>query len=130
MYEVVLHWLDARNIQYVPATAGVFIFVKFLPQATTADQEYEFATKLERSGVLVSTGSAIHTGPRSKGWFRLVFALPEEQLAEALRKLEELLKDRSTSHRSGPTAYLRKRKADMRCMSAERAKVQRRQAKG
>lgn len=67
---------------------GPFVFAKIAPKAVTWEDEALAVACCKQSGVVVSAGKAYHITDSQKGWARLTFAIPADQLAEALRRLE------------------------------------------
>ncbi|RHZ46029.1 pyridoxal phosphate-dependent aminotransferase [Aspergillus thermomutatus] len=90
-YRLLTDFLDSRRIEYVPATAGLFVFARLLPMAKSWDDEASLQHRLRREGLLVSPGKLYHLTPRQIGWFRLTFAIPKDQLTEAVAILARCL---------------------------------------
>ena len=81
-YRFATSWLRQRNIPYLPAYAGHFIFIdlrKFLPQSDPkgakitepAQQEAQLWLTLLADGVYLAPGAFY--GHSEPGWFRLTF---------------------------------------------------------
>jgi gliotoxin/aspirochlorine biosynthesis aminotransferase len=79
--------LKDRNIPYIPANSSPFLFAKLVPNAQTWDEEAEVIRRLALKGVSVSAGRSYHGPEKEKGWIRLNFALPADELPNALEKL-------------------------------------------
>lgn len=93
-YQIMTTFLRSRQIEYIPATAGLYVFARLLD--SEKDDEAQQAQILQDSGILVGTGQSYHA-PK-KGWFRLVFSIgPPHLLQEALARLGTVLD--STSKR-------------------------------
>ncbi|KIA75383.1 1-aminocyclopropane-1-carboxylate synthase [Aspergillus ustus] len=91
-YKAITNVLQAHRVQYIPATAGLFVFARLKPNATAKD-ETDFQQRLRITGIVVSPGQAYHIGPENRGWYRLTFALPPAQLQQALAILDQCLTD-------------------------------------
>lgn len=87
-YSKMTAFLDSFEIPYIPANAGLYVFVRIAPQATTWEEEAEMADRLKAAGVVVSCGKAYHVPEKEKGWARMLFALEDEQLTEAIRRMK------------------------------------------
>ncbi|KAL6235268.1 hypothetical protein BDW75DRAFT_230451 [Aspergillus navahoensis] len=59
-YRAVTNVLQAHGVQYIPATAGLFVFARLLPTAKTPDDEVRFQNRLSENELLVSPGGAYH----------------------------------------------------------------------
>lgn len=88
-YETLVSFLSANGIRYFPATAGLFVFARLAPNATSWEDEMEMVRHLREAGVVVGLGRAYHTGEEQKGWVRLTFALKEDDLRAAMEALEK-----------------------------------------
>ncbi|KAL1604778.1 putative secondary metabolism biosynthetic enzyme [Paraconiothyrium brasiliense] len=100
-YSTMTSFLDSYAIPYVPANAGLYVFAKIAPDAQTWEDEANMADKLKSAGVVVSSGKAYHVPESQKGWARVLFALEEEQLAEAIRRMQTVYEGRK--RRDSPT---------------------------
>ncbi|BCS28405.1 aminotransferase gliI [Aspergillus puulaauensis] len=89
-YKAMTQVLEAHNIQYVPAIAGLFVFARLKPEAT-AKEEAEFVRRVRQQGLIISPGQAYHIGQEHGGWYRLTFSLLSEQLKKALAILDQCL---------------------------------------
>ncbi|KAJ0418006.1 PLP-dependent transferase [Aspergillus carlsbadensis] len=97
-YRAMTSVLEGHDIQYVPATAGLFVFARLKPKAT-AKKAAQFQQRLKHKGLLVSPGQIYHLAPEQNGWYRLTFALLPAQLNKALDILDDCLtNDKSTSN--------------------------------
>lgn len=90
-YETLTAFLRDQGIPYHPCNAGLYIYVKIAPRATTWEEEAEVVSKLKSEGVLVSSGRAYHGPESEKGWARVGFAVQEHQLQEAIRRMGRVL---------------------------------------
>ncbi|KAJ5667270.1 PLP-dependent transferase [Penicillium longicatenatum] len=87
-YKVLTAFLKSRGIEYFPASAGLFVFARLVPDAKTWEEEADMVRRMRDVGVLVGPGKVYHTGEGDKGWFRLTFALKNDILEQGLQRLE------------------------------------------
>lgn len=73
----------------MPANAGVFVFVKVASGATTWDDEEALVELLREAGLKVSPGKVFRGSEDEKGWVRITFAIPEDQLREGVARLKK-----------------------------------------
>ena len=85
-YQLLAAVLDRYGVDFIKPTAGVFVFARIAPHATSWEEESEVVRDLQKAGVRVGQGKAYLAKP---GWARITFALPETVLVEALRRLED-----------------------------------------
>lgn len=71
-------------MEFVPATAGVFVFARLAPGVRTWEEEAEAVARLRGAGVLVGAGRGFRGGEREKGWVRIVFAGDPAELRKGL----------------------------------------------
>ena len=76
-----------RKIPYINATAGCYVFAKLAVNARTWADEANFVQLLKNKGVLAAGGRSYATPPTNMGWVRITFAVEEERLNEALRRI-------------------------------------------
>jgi aspartate/methionine/tyrosine aminotransferase len=74
-----------RQIDYIRADAGMFVFARLLPQASAVEEETVFQKRLRMHGVSLTSGSACRCSER--GWFRICFAVKPATLRKALRRI-------------------------------------------
>lgn len=86
-YKITTAMLSARGLGYIPADFGPFLFAKLAPDAQTWDDEAAVIQACKDAGVSVSAGKSYHGPESEKGWVRLNFAVPPDQLTEGLRRL-------------------------------------------
>ena len=84
-YETMAAFLRGRHIQYVPACAGIYIWVKLSKKVQSWDQEAELTKLLAEKQVAVSAGKSY--AAREPGWYRLSFAIEPEKMQEGLKRL-------------------------------------------
>jgi gliotoxin/aspirochlorine biosynthesis aminotransferase len=87
-YDVITSFFRQHNIEYMPVSAGPFIFAKLVPGATTWEEEAEKLGACKAAGVVISSGKGYHVVDSEKGWGRLTYAIPMDELKEALRRVE------------------------------------------
>ncbi|KAI0531623.1 PLP-dependent transferase [Xylaria digitata] len=92
-YTNLTKWLKQREIPYVPANMGCFVFARVAPNANTWEDEATVIQAWENAGVSVSPGKSYHVPENAKGWARINFALPPMDLVEALRRLDSLFSE-------------------------------------
>lgn len=80
-------FLRARQIKYIPAYAGIYIWVKLSDKVLSWDQESQLTKILAEHNVAVSSGKSYAS--QEPGWYRLSFALEAGKLEEGLKRLGE-----------------------------------------
>ena len=89
-YVMLTSFLKAEGRPYLPCNAGLYVYAKLAPDAKTWEDEAAMVSKLKEGGVLVSAGRA-YCGPESeKGWARIGFAVEEDELREAMRRMSRV----------------------------------------
>lgn len=92
-YETITSFFSLHNIDFVPVTAGLFIFARLDSSAKTWEDEARTIAKIRDAGVLVSPGKAYHGV--EKGWARITFAVDPDELKKALKIITAVLQLRS-----------------------------------
>ena len=87
-YRVLTSFLKSRNVAYIPANAGLYVFARVAPKASTWEDETAQIARIKEAGVLVSSGKSYHVPESEKGWARIGFAIPTDQLTEAIHRLD------------------------------------------
>ncbi|KAF2259677.1 1-aminocyclopropane-1-carboxylate synthase [Lojkania enalia] len=87
-YKRTTDFLKLHNIQYMPAYMGPFLFARVAPNAQTWEDEADVIAACKNAGVSLSAGKNYHLNEGDKGWARITFAVSEENLEEALKRLE------------------------------------------
>lgn len=98
-------WLRFQGIPHAPASAGQFLFADFRPvladvarygpalavraEHTMEERERALTAHLLTHGVAVMPGGACHLA--ESGWIRITFALREEEMRVAMRRIEDAL---------------------------------------
>lgn len=95
-YTIMTEFLKSHAIAYIPANAGLYVFARIAPDARTWEEEAEAVERLKLAGVLVSSGKAYHGPDTEKGWARVLFAIEETHLREAIRRMATVYRDRKT----------------------------------
>lgn len=85
----------AYGIPYVPCNAGLYVFARLAKDAISWDDESILVTQMKDAGVVVSPGRAYHGPENEKGWTRVGFAVKDEDLEEAIKRMTCVL-ERST----------------------------------
>lgn len=90
-YTTLTSFFKAEKIPYLPCNAGLYVYAKLAPDAETWEAEAAVVSRLKDAGVLVSSGKA-YCGPKTeRGWARVGFAVEEDMLAEAIRRMRQVL---------------------------------------
>lgn len=95
-YSTVTNLLKKHHLEYVPSYAGLYVFAKIVPNAGSWDEESRLVNKLKDEGVLVSAGKSFHGPEQEKGWARIGFAVPKQQLDDAVRVMDRVFEDEAT----------------------------------
>ncbi|KAK4182314.1 pyridoxal phosphate-dependent transferase [Podospora australis] len=91
-YKTTSFWLRRHQIDICEeGTAGIYVLARLCPNARTWTQESELCARLKAAGVLVAPGRQFHFRESHKGWFRIIIAVEEGVLLEALRRMEIVL---------------------------------------
>jgi gliotoxin/aspirochlorine biosynthesis aminotransferase len=90
-YLILTEALRKWGAEFIPANAGLFVFAKLGNKVTDWEEEMAVVKLLEDSGVIVSPGKRFDGAPEEKGWVRITFAVPQEVLEEAVRRIETCL---------------------------------------
>lgn len=91
-YAIVTSILRQWDVEFIPASAGLFVFARLVKGAQTWEEETAVVERLRNdAGVLVSPGRAYHGVEGEKGWVRLTFAVPALLLTEGLRRMGRCL---------------------------------------
>jgi aspartate/methionine/tyrosine aminotransferase len=81
-YKIVEDILKELDLEYVPATAGLWVNAK-AKDAEAGDT----VAKARAAGVVIGAGTEFNTVPGEKGWLKITFALPEDILLEGMKRL-------------------------------------------
>jgi aspartate/methionine/tyrosine aminotransferase len=95
VYREIQDWLSSRDIQYIAAYAGLYIFAR-LCNSNNIDDEKEVEREIFAQGVRVVRGTSYFC--QEPGWFRLVFTHEIETLRESLDRLDRALKKLKGNH--------------------------------
>lgn len=90
-YNVLTDTLARWGTRYIPANAGLFVFVQVVEGAQTWEDEAAMVKSMADAGVIVAPGRRFDGGETAKGWVRITFAVPTETLQEALMRIEGCL---------------------------------------
>ena len=119
-YQIMTEFLRSRQIEYIPATAGLYVFAKLLN--SEEDDEAQQAQILQDAGILVGTGQSYHAP--ENGWFRLVFSIgPPHLLQEALARLATVLDSTGTKEELKAQSLVMKEKGKKERPLAQRRRV-------
>ncbi|KAG5809416.1 hypothetical protein H9Q74_006289 [Fusarium xylarioides] len=84
--DIVEDFLSFHRFAFYRPVAGVFIWTRLGGEKATEVSDAELMENLASAKVSVASGVPFHA--RDRGWFRITFALPREQLLEGLRRIE------------------------------------------
>ncbi|KAF2815491.1 aminotransferase GliI, partial [Mytilinidion resinicola] len=87
-YETIRRFMVERNVEFVEADSGIFIFAKLCP-ANDLDGEKKFGVQLNRHGLVLSSGTSYHFD--QPGWYRICYGVPPPKLAEGLKRIDRAL---------------------------------------
>ncbi|KAL2412771.1 putative aminotransferase aclI [Exophiala dermatitidis] len=121
-YQIMTTFLEQRALEYVPATAGLYVFTKLLPAGEGGVSEAQLAEILKATGIAVGTGQAYHAGDAARGWFRLVFSMRPQHLRDALIHLGaalDLAMTAENQNKSGDRQLKLKTRRDVGCPRKE-----------
>jgi aspartate/methionine/tyrosine aminotransferase len=93
--KLVTDFLSEREVPFVPAECGLFVFARFSNSGDT-DVEKEFQLCLRSHHVALLSGTGCHFG--QPGWFRVCYSVPPEKLSEGLKRLDKALADHRKLH--------------------------------
>lgn len=86
---LVVDFLILHRIPFYKPAAGVYIWAKLGKDGSTWEDEGALTSKFAAEGVFVGTGADYSNA--DPGWFRLSFAIPQEELIEGLQRIEKAL---------------------------------------
>ncbi|KAJ8069767.1 hypothetical protein OCU04_000185 [Sclerotinia nivalis] len=89
-YSMVVSVLKKHRLRYIPSYAGLYLFAQIAPDCKTWEEEGRAVQRLKHEGVLVSGGRGYHGPESEKGWARIGFAIPKQQLASALEIMDKV----------------------------------------
>jgi DNA-binding transcriptional MocR family regulator len=87
--ELVGDFLSFHRFAFYRPVAGVFIWTRLGGETATEVSDAELMENFASAKVSVASGVPFHA--RDRGWFRITFALPREQLLEGLRRIERAM---------------------------------------
>lgn len=88
---MITRFLIQHEIDFIPVTAGLYIFAHLDPHAQSWEDEAALIAKIRDAGVLVSAGRAYHVVEDEKGWARITFAVDPAELRKGLEALGNVL---------------------------------------
>jgi DNA-binding transcriptional MocR family regulator len=87
---IAVQFAEFHGLTYYKPVAGLYIWLRLRPNGCESrDEEEDVVRRCAARGVLIGSGDDY--AAEQPGWFRLTFALPEQVLLEALRRIEEAL---------------------------------------
>ncbi|KAF5626165.1 aminotransferase [Fusarium sp. NRRL 52700] len=87
--ELIGDFLSFHRFAFYRPVAGVFIWTRLGGDTATDVSDAELLDSFASAKVSVASGMPFHAADR--GWFRITFALPREQLLEGLRRIERAM---------------------------------------
>lgn len=89
-YQILVQALERWDVEYIPSSAGLLLFVKVLKNATNWEEEADMVERIKKGGVLVAPGKRYNVDGEV-GWIRLLFAVPEGIMREAIKRIGKVL---------------------------------------
>ncbi|KAI0867721.1 pyridoxal phosphate-dependent transferase [Hypoxylon argillaceum] len=92
--EYVGNFLVFHKISFYRPVAGCFLWARLGGSSASKESDLALWQKFASAGVALATGSAFHE--TEQGWFRITYALPQDDLQKGIRRIEAALgvKDR------------------------------------
>ncbi|KIX09590.1 uncharacterized protein Z518_00670 [Rhinocladiella mackenziei CBS 650.93] len=93
-YGTLTTFLRSHGIRYIPCYAGLYVFAHLtdLMKSPVDLTETEMVQRLKEVGVIVSAGRAYHCPSGVAGWARIGFALPPQELHEAITRMDSVFR--------------------------------------
>ncbi|TVY20174.1 putative aminotransferase aclI [Lachnellula arida] len=92
-YSILTDALTSLRFDFLPANAGLFVFVKVVKNAQTWEEEANVIRRFAEYGVKVSPGREYVGEDGEKGWARIGFSVPETMLREAISRMKKCIVD-------------------------------------
>jgi DNA-binding transcriptional MocR family regulator len=83
-------FLAFHDLAFYRPAAGCFLWARLGGRNATATSDAALWQRFADAGVALAVGGAFHEEER--GWFRITYALPSEDLDEGLRRIETALR--------------------------------------
>ncbi|CAG8976233.1 hypothetical protein HYALB_00011999 [Hymenoscyphus albidus] len=109
-YSKVVKVLKRHKLRYFPCYSGLYIYAQIAPNCDTWVEESRLVQRMKNAGVLVSSGRGYHGPENEKGWARIGFAIPSNELKAALGIMDNVF---------GKEAVLRERDKYMKSLERE-----------
>ncbi|KAI1271680.1 pyridoxal phosphate-dependent transferase [Xylaria sp. FL0933] len=87
--EYVGNFLTFHNISFYRPTAGCFLWARLGGSSATQESDAALWQKFASAGVALAIGGAFNE--TEHGWFRITYALPEDDLHNGVRRIEAAL---------------------------------------
>lgn len=91
-YEMMTAALDRWGIEYIPVHAGVSLWARITKTTTTWEEEAAKVKILFDEGVAVAGGKPYFSTYGQIGWVRILFAVKEDVMKEAIKRMKRVLK--------------------------------------
>jgi hypothetical protein len=82
-FAILRSYLQRWDVEFIPPTAGLYVFAKLGKQMMTEEEEDGMVRRLK--------GKGFKMGGLGAGWVRITFSAPEGVLVEGLRRVEREL---------------------------------------
>ncbi|TVY87214.1 putative aminotransferase [Lachnellula willkommii] len=92
-YSILTDALTPLRFDFLPANAGLFVFVKVVKDAQTWEEEANVIRRFAEYGVKVSPGREYVGEDGEKGWARIGFSVPETMLRDAISRMKTCVVD-------------------------------------
>lgn len=96
---IATQFAEFHGLTYYRPVAGLYIWIRLAAVCNLFDEEEALVRKCSQLGVYV--GSGADYSELQPGWFRLTFAIPQDQLLKGLQRIEEAM-DYKTKFTSKP----------------------------
>lgn len=84
-----MRFLEFHDLPFYQPAAGLYVWARLGPAGCIWEDEARLLAAFAAAGVFVGAGGEYSNA--EPGWFRLTFAIPRDELMEALRRIERAL---------------------------------------
>lgn len=85
--------LKKHKLRYFPSYAGLYVFANIAPGCESWEEEKRVVELMKGKGVIISGGQGYHGPESEKGWARIGFGVPKDQLKSALQVMDDVFKE-------------------------------------
>jgi aspartate/methionine/tyrosine aminotransferase len=89
-YSIFAQAFDNLEIEYIPATVGLFVFAR-IANSKSIEEDKQLTADLESQGLCFSPGWLYDEHCSESGWRRITIAVSEETAVEAVSRLKSYL---------------------------------------